>query len=122
MDHPKAKHTAFQLLPSGAAEAPGAERPRRLLELADAMDTLHTFRRGQLVRWKPGLKNRGLPAYNEVAVVRDVLTVPVFDECDQTSCAGTPYFREPLTLVLAVLDPDGDFIEFHYDGRRFEPA
>ena len=36
--------------------------------------------------------------------------------------AASPYFGEPLTLVLAILDPDGDSLEFRYDGRRFEPA
>jgi hypothetical protein len=25
-------------------------------------------------------------------------------------------------LVLAILDPDGDFVEFRYDGRRFAPV
>lgn len=122
MDHQKARQRAVQVLANDANEGPAAERGRRLIELADSMDTLHTFRKGQLVRWKAGLKNRSTPAYNEVAVVRDVLADPVFDECEQGKCAGTPYFGEPLTLVLAFLDSDGDFLEFRYDGRRFEPA
>ena len=122
MTHPKAGHKAVQLLPSGANEGPAAEYGRRLAELADAMDTAHTFRRGQFVRWKAGLKNRASPAYNDVAVVREVLAAPVFDACEQASCAGSPYFGEPLTLVLAILDPEGDFLEFRYDGRRFEPT
>jgi hypothetical protein len=69
-----------------------------------------------------GLKNRATPGYNEVAIVREVLVAPVFDSCEAGKCAGSPYFGEPLTLVLGILDPDGDFLEFHYDGRRFEPA
>ena len=72
--------------------------------------------------WKAGLKNRGAPAYNEVAVVREVLATPVFDDCEQGRCAGSPYFGEALNLVLAILESDGDFFEFRYDGRRFEPA
>lgn len=122
MTHPKSGHKAVQLLPSGANEGPAVEQGRRLAELADAMDTPHTFRKGQFVTWKAGLKNRASPAYNEVAVIREVLAAPVFDACDQASCAGSPYFGEPLTLVLAILDPEGDFLEFRYDGRRFEPA
>jgi hypothetical protein len=34
---------------------------------------------------------------------------------------GSPYFREPLTLIAAELDGEGDFVCFHYDSRRFEP-
>ena len=122
MSHTKKTHKAVQLLPSDAHDGPAAERGRRLTELANAIDTPHTFRKGQLVRWKAGLKNRGAPAYNEVAVVREILAAPVFDQCEQGRCAGSPYFGEPLNLVLAILDSDGDFFEFRYDGRRFEPA
>ena len=122
MDHPMTMHKAIQLLPGDAKEGPAAEQARRLAELANAMDTPHTFHKGQFVRWKPGLRNRATPAHNEVAVVREVLTTPVFDACEQASCAGSPYFGEPLTLVLAILDADGDFLEFRYDGRRFEPV
>jgi hypothetical protein len=122
MSHPKENTSAIQLLPSQAEEGPAAEHGRRLAELADTIDTPHTFRKGQLVRWKPGLKNRKAPAYNEVVIVRKVLTGPVFDTCEASTCAGSPYFGEPLNLVLGVLDDDGDFLEFHFDGRRFEPA
>lgn len=122
MNHPVERHKSIQLLAGGADEGPAAERKRRLLELANAIDARHTFRKDQLVRWKAGLKNRASPAYNEVAVVREVLSPPVFDTCEQAGCAGSPYFGEPLTLVLAILDADGDFLEFRYDGRRFEPA
>jgi hypothetical protein len=122
MGHPISGHKAVQLLPSDADEATVVKQARRLAELADAMDTPHTFHTGQFVRWKPGLKNRATPAYNEVAVVREVLAAPVFDGCEQASCAGSPYFGEPLTLVLAILDADGDYLEFRYDGRRFEPT
>jgi hypothetical protein len=86
------------------------------------MDTPQKFQKGQLVRWKAGLKNRKVPAYNEAAIVREVLAAPVFDTCEAASCACTPYFGEPLTLVVACIDPDNDFLEFRYDGRRFEPV
>jgi hypothetical protein len=122
MSHTKKTHKAVQLLPSDAQDGPAAERGRRLTELANAIGAPHTFRKGQLVKWKAGLKNRGAPAYNEVAVVREVLATPVFDDCEQGRCAGSPYFGEPLNLVLAILDSDGDSFELRYDGRRFEPA
>lgn len=122
MDHPIERHKGIQLVSDGAAERPAMEQARRLAELAEVLDERHDFRKGQFVRRKPGLRNKGVPAYNEVAIVREVLTVPVFDACEQARCAGSPYFGEPLNLVLAVLDPDGDFLEFRYDARRFEPA
>jgi hypothetical protein len=86
------------------------------------MDKPHIFHKGQLVRWKAGLKNRAAPAYNEAVLVREILAAPIFDTCEASSCAGSPYFGEPLTLVLALLDHDGDFVELRYDGRRFEPV
>lgn len=122
MSNSKDWHKPVRLLSSETEDDPNAERVRRLAELADAMDKSHIFRKGQLVQWKPGLKNRAAPAYNEPAVVREVLAVPVFDTCEAASCAGSPYFGEPLTLVLAIFDPDGDFAELRYDGRRFEPV
>jgi hypothetical protein len=117
----EARNKAVRLLPTGAEEGPAAEHIRRLTELAQTMDTPHTFRKGQLVRWKMGLKNRKMPAYNEPAIVREVMAAPVFDACESARCAGSPDFGEPLTLVLAIIDPDGYFVEFRFDGRRFEP-
>lgn len=116
------KHKPIKMISGGEQECLAVERGRRLIELATAMDTTHAFHKGQLVRWKNGLRNRAQPEYNEFAVVREILAEPVFDECEHGLCSGTPYFGEPLTLVLAVLDDDGDFMEFRYDARRFEPA
>ena len=43
----------------------------------------HAFAPGDLVTWKPGLKNKRLPAYGVPAVVVAVLAAPVYDgECD----------------------------------------
>jgi hypothetical protein len=81
----------------------------------------HRFSPGDLVTWKPGLRNRRIPRYGEPAVVVSVLESPVTDS-DQES--GSTYFREPLDLVLGVIwDGErgrGDFVTFHFDGRRFE--
>ncbi len=66
--------------------------------------------------------NRKIPRYGEPVVVVSVLDAPVFDnERD----SGSTYFREPLDVVLGVIwdggQGRGDFVTFHYDGRRFEP-
>jgi hypothetical protein len=61
-------------------------------------------------------------AYNEAAIAREVLSVPAYDACEAARCANSPFFGEPLTLVLAVVDSDGDLFELRYDARRFEPV
>lgn len=78
----------------------------------------HTFSAGQLVRWKHGLRNKRLPLDNQPAVVVELLKEPVVN---QEVGPGSPYFREPLDIVLGVLDEDGDFLLFHHDSRRFMP-
>jgi len=73
---------------------------------------------GQIVRWKNGMKNRKLPAYGEPVIIMEVLNPAVYPPDEDL--AGSNYFREPLTLVLGVHDSDGDFLAYHFDGRRFE--
>ena len=85
------------------------------------LSQMHPFKPGELVCWKPGLKNRRLPAYGTPAVVLEVIDPPIPDT-EQES--GSTYFREPLSLVLGLFwdrEPGrGDFVAFHVDGRRFE--
>ncbi len=76
------------------------------------------FKPGQIVQWKSGMQNRRFPKYNEPAVVMEVLNPAVFDNDPKSH--GSNMFREPLNLVLGLLDADGDFFCWHYDGRRFE--
>ena len=78
----------------------------------------HSFKSKQFVRWKEGLQNRSRPAYGEPAIVWQILPQALMDEEKGT---GSPYFREPLDMVLGVLGDNGEFILFHYDSRRFEP-
>lgn len=96
-----------------------ADKATDLQRLRRAMLATHVFKAGDLVRWKPGLKNRKRPAEGEPAIVFEVLDTPLFDP--DSDGAGTPYFREPLSIMLGVLDDDGDFLTFHFDARRFEP-
>jgi hypothetical protein len=79
----------------------------------------HEFKPGQLVCWKAELKNRKYPAYGECGVVVSVLPVPVMDSAADS---GSPYFREPLDIVLGFVGGDGDFITYHFDSRRFAPV
>jgi len=114
-------HNVLQIVPAEAKGDPAADHVRRLTKLLDAMDEPQVFQKGQFVRWKADLRNRTLPAYDEPAVVREVLTQAVYDTCEAARCANSPFFGEPLTLVLAVMDSEGELFELRYDGRRFEP-
>lgn len=104
---------------SGDDDLDKEETIARLKACAARLGKTHAFTKGQLVQWKKGLKNKRTPAYGEPVVVLEVLDQPIFDE--ETKSAGSPYFREPLTLVAGEIDGDGDLLCFHYDARRFEP-
>jgi len=64
------------------------------------------------------LKNKIRPAYGEPCVILNILEKPVIDNEKE---AGSPYFNEPLNLLLGMIDEDGDFVVFFYDQRRFQP-
>lgn len=77
--------------------------------------TRYTFKPGDIVEWKPGLKNkRGDGPF----VVIDKLVVPVLDNEDG---AGSPYFQEKLDIILGHVGSDGDFMMYHYDSNRMQP-
>ena len=95
-------------------------REEKLKACAAKIIKKEAFAPGDLVIWKDGMKNRRFPAYGEAVVVTQVLDEPVFDSTDRS--AGTPAFREPLDVVIGWLDSDGDFVEFHLDGRRLTKA
>ncbi|MBK5963008.1 hypothetical protein CCR95_02590 [Thiocystis minor] len=82
----------------------------------------HAFAPGDLVTWKPGLKNKRYPRYGRPALVIETLDTPVHD-CEND--AGSTYFREPLDLVLGVFIADGplrgELLTWHFDRRRFQP-
>jgi hypothetical protein len=95
-----------------------AEEQRLLTAAQEALEERHNFRSGQLVEWKITLRNRQLPEYGQAAVVLEVLDEPALNEREP---ADSPYYREPLDLVLGVIDGDGDLAAFHFDSRRFRP-
>jgi hypothetical protein len=93
--------------------------PETLRSVHSSYAQSHEFQPGQLVRWKPRLRNRRLPEYGETAIVIDVLDTPVLNIAEP---ADSPYYRERLGLVLGVFDGAGDLVCFHFDAQRFEPA
>ena len=73
------------------------------------------FTPGQVVKWKPGLRNKKATG---PFVVVETLDPPRMNTEDQS---GSPYFCEPLDVVLGHVDSDGDFMLYHYDSRRMQP-
>ena len=112
-----ARNTGIRLADNPQADTVELTR-RKLKELADRLDQFHAFTKGQFVKWKPGLKNRRFPDYGEPTIVTAVLPSPIFDPNE--GAAASPYFQEPLSIVIGTYRED-DFLEFRVDGRRFEP-
>jgi hypothetical protein len=110
---------AIRLAETSQAEDPTASHKGMLAELVRRLDTHHVFAKGQFVVWKAGLKNKVRPDYGEPAIVTAVYRSPIYDRTE--ACSASPYFREPLSLVIGVYHED-DLVELHVDGRRFEPA
>lgn len=77
----------------------------------------NVFQQGDVVKWKKGLKNKKYPKDDQLCMVVDVLEKPIVQD---NRDSGSAYYREPLDLVLALLDDDSDLVIFHYDKRRFE--
>jgi hypothetical protein len=80
---------------------------------------IHEFKVGDLVKWKEGLKNKKRPHLNQPAIVIELLGEPLRER--QGEEAGSPYYREPLDIILGLFDDDHEFMMFYYDKRRFEP-
>lgn len=78
----------------------------------------HTFKPGDKVRWKKGLKMANFPEYDQESVVLDywqsapILLEPKFAE---TSSYGRKH-----NIRLAMKMPDGSLGTFCYDSRHFE--
>ena len=108
-----------QLTAPGALEPDPASDSHSLGEMYASYQRRHEFEPGQLVRWKPKLRNKRLPDYDQQAIVMSMLAEPVINTSEPSD---SPYYREPLDLVLGVIDGSGDLICFHFDAQRFEPA
>ncbi len=76
-----------------------------------------TFNQGDVVKWKKGLKNKKYPKEGQLCIVIKEMKEPIIQDSRDS---GSPYYREPLDLVLALLDDASDLVIFHYDKRRFE--
>lgn len=75
------------------------------------------FEVGQIVKWKKDLKNKRLPYKNQPAIVVSVLNEPIISKEEESS---SPYFLEPLDIILGIIIDEDTFLTFYYDSRRFE--
>jgi len=85
-------------------------------KVASFVESPVDFKPGDIVRWKRGLKNKKMPTDDQPAVVIKQLSKPIIVDQD----SGTPYFNEPLDLVLAFTGREGELVVFYYDRRRFK--
>ena len=76
-----------------------------------------SFKIGDIVKWKKGLKNKHLPMYEDPCIIVEVLEKPFKDRNLDVS---SPYFAEKLDVLLGLITVNGDFFTFYYDKNRFE--
>lgn len=77
----------------------------------------YSFKIGDCVKWKEGLKNKTIPEYGQPCIVMDIVNPPLFDK---ESSSGSPYFNEELDIKVGIVDEDDDFMIFYLDSKRLE--
>lgn len=74
------------------------------------------FAAGDIVEWKPGMRNRRSAGPFIVIRQYEDGNIPVNEEK-----SGMPGFMEPLDLAVGVIDEtDNEFMIFHVDSRRMQ--
>ncbi len=92
--------------------------PEQLKRMLEIYNKNYEFKVGDLVKWKPFMKNRKWPKKDEPAIVVEVLKEPIYDEFEKPN---SPYFKEPLDIILGVRGPFGEFLLFYFNKKRFMP-
>ena len=113
-----------------ANEQQAAAQPKITLDDPETVrqlliDSLKTYQKkyeykpGDLVVWKPHMRNRRFPEKSFPAIVIEVLTVPIMN---QIVDHGSPYFRELLDMRIGVINDVGDLLTYMVESARFMPA
>ncbi|WP_439564706.1 hypothetical protein [Microcella sp.] len=84
-----------------------------LREVFQDYESRESFVPGQLVQWKPRMKNQRFPLYGKPAVVMKMIDTDA--PLDFTIDGGT----EARDIVLGFLDGDGDLRTYAYSSLRF---
>jgi len=89
--------------------------------LCARLNEANEFAIGDIVQWKTELRNKSRPAYGQPAIILEVKDPP---EANLEDDSGSPYFREPLDIVIGFLDAaigeTDQMLAYHVDGRRLE--
>lgn len=86
------------------------------LDLQNKLKELHAptdLKIGDIVRWKPGLKNTRFPEYGEPMIISDLAPPPT-----EIRGSGLPVFRDAVAVLF--FDPRGEAEEYYMDPRRLE--
>ena len=83
-----------------------------------ALMARETFKVGDVVVWKDGLRNREWPAVGEPVIVTEVYGLPVRCEPKTTEEVGSAHVFEPLDIKIGGMR-GGNLYEFLNDSRRF---
>ena len=95
--------------------------PDNLLKAYKSYKKKHTFKAGQLVRWKEGMQNRKHPTGNTPAIVIEVFDTPIEDTGEDF---GSAYRAEKLDVILGTMtlpNKEACFTLFYGTSNRFEP-
>ena len=95
-----------------------AEQLIRLQEGLDYYNAQFVFKPGDVLEFKPFLRNKSLPRYGQPIIVVEVLDCPIQGSNTDT---GSANFAELLDIRCGVRDEDGDMLFFYYDSHRFMP-
>lgn len=93
------------------------EKLQLLKECKELISNKYDFKIGDIAKWKPNLKNRGMPEYDEPMIVLETLEIPILDNEDGPS---STYFNEPLDIVVGFIADEGEFISYYFDSRRLQ--
>lgn len=111
----------FQAMMSEREEKETPKTPLKLAAEAGALKDAfavflksYKFEVGQIVQWKPGMRNK---LGQGPRIVTKILDKP---EVDTEHDSGSSYFKEPLDIILGEIN-GGEFVEHYHDSRRFEP-
>ena len=86
-----------------------------LKQAFETFNQKNTFKPGDIVEWKPGMKHKRSEG---PFIVIEALDEPIVDAVGDP---GSAYFREPLDLIMGAF-LNGDFVTFYYDSRRMQPV
>ncbi len=89
------------------------------ISMQDAYRSLaerHEFQPGDLVEWKPGLKNCKVPDYGEPVMVVELIPGNI----DLVRDSGSNHYREPNDIACLVW-AFGEYTILHFDQRRLRP-